>query len=82
MVLITLEPTIVLLVSRTFIIFVLENIECGPRKFDFDNVFLVDDGREDSSTTTSGPSSARQQNAIKLGIIKWRFAGVPMMAQH
>ena len=30
---------------------------------------------EDPSTTISGPPSARQQNAIK-----WRFAGVPMMA--
>ena len=58
----------------------------GPRKFclsesNFDNVlflfvFLVE-GREDPSTTISGPSSARQRNAIK-----WRFAGVPMMAQH
>ena len=34
-------------------------------------------GREDPNTTINGPSSARQRNAIK-----WRFAGVPMMAQH
>ena len=32
---------------------------------------------KDPSTTISGPSSARQRNAIK-----WRFTGVPMMAQH
>ena len=37
----------------------------------------VDEGREDPSTTISGPSSVRQRNAIK-----WRFAGMPMMAQH
>ena len=31
----------------------------------FDNVsFLVVEGREDPNTTISGPSSARQQNAI------------------
>ena len=29
------------------------------------NVFLVDKGREDPNTTISGPSSARQWNAIK-----------------
>ena len=51
----------------------------GSSKFcqrgsNFDNNFLVDDGREDPSTTLSGPSSARQRNAIK-----WRFAGVPMI---
>ena len=40
-------------------------------------VFLVDEGREDPSTIISGPPSARQQNAIK-----WRFAGMPMMAHH
>ena len=54
----------------------------GSRKFcqrgsNFDKVFLVDEGREDPSTTIRGPSSARQRNAIR-----WRFAGVPMMAQH
>ena len=53
----------------------------GSRKFcqrgsNFDNV-LVDEGKEDPSTTINGPSSARQRNAIK-----WRFAGVPMIAQH
>ena len=40
----------------------------GSRKFcqrgsNFD-VFLVDDGRDDPNTTKSGPSSARQRNAI------------------
>ena len=39
--------------------------------------FLVDESREDPSTTISGPSEARQRNAIK-----WRFAGMPLMAQH
>ena len=53
----------------------------GSRKFrrrgsNFD-FFLVDEGREDPSTSISGPSSAYKQNAIK-----WRFAGMPMMAQH
>ena len=44
----------------------------------FDNVFFYDDEwREYPNTTKSGPSSARQLNAIK-----WRFAGGPMMAQH
>ena len=38
-------------------------------------VFKVDEGRKDPSPTLSGPSSARQQNAIK-----WRFAGMPMNA--
>ena len=55
---------------------------CKSRKFcqrgsNFDGYFLVDKGREDPSTTIRGPSSACQQNAIKL-----RFAGVAMMAQH
>ena len=27
-------------------------------------IFLVDNGREDQNTTVSGPSSARQRNAI------------------
>ena len=47
----------------------------GSRKFfqrgsNFDYVyffiFLVDKGREDSNITISGPSSARQQNAIYM----------------
>ena len=55
----------------------------GSRKFcqrgsNFDNVFLkVDEGREDPSPTLSGPSSARQRTGIN-----WRFAGMPMNAQH
>ena len=39
-------------------------------------IFLVDE-KEDPNTTISGPSSTRQQNAIK-----WCFASVPMMTQH
>ena len=36
------------------------------RGFNFDVVvFLVDEGREVQSTTISGPSSSRQQKAIK-----------------
>ena len=55
----------------------------GSRKFcqrrsNFDNVFFkVDEGREGPSPTLCGPSSARQRNAIK-----WRFAGMPLNAQH
>ena len=40
-------------------------------------LIFVDKGREDPSPTVCGPSSARQRNAIK-----WRFAGMPMNAQH
>ena len=40
-------------------------------------LFLVDEPRGDQNTTRRGLSSARQQNAIE-----WRFAGVPLMAQH
>ena len=43
----------------------------------FTTFLSVDEGREGPSTTISGPSSVRQRNAIK-----WRFAGVPMIAQH
>ena len=46
----------------------------------FDNVFvvvLVHEWKEDLHTIVSGPSSAHQRNAMP-----WRFAGVPMMAQH
>ena len=48
----------------------------GPTS-NFDNFFVVDEGRENPITIISGPSSVRQRNAIK-----WRFAGVPMIAQH
>ena len=34
----------------------------GQRGSNFDNVFLVDKGREDPNATISGPSSARQRN--------------------
>ena len=43
----------------------------------FDNVFFVDVGREDPSTTIRCSSLARKRNAIKL-----RIAGMPMMARH
>ena len=36
------------------------------RGSNFDNFFLVDEGRKDSNTTISGPSSARQRYAIKM----------------
>ena len=39
--------------------------------------FQVDEGRKDPKPTLSGPSSARQQNAIK-----WHLAGMPTNAQH
>ena len=42
------------------------------RGSNFDNFFLVDEGRKDPNTI-SGRSTAH---------LKWRFAGVPMMAQH
>ena len=38
---------------------------------------FFDEGKEDPSTTNSGPSSAHQQNAFR-----WRFSGVLMVAQH
>ena len=47
------------------------------RGSNFGVFFKVGEGREDLSPTLSGPSSARQRNAIK-----WRFAGMPMNAQH
>ena len=33
--------------------------------------FLVDKGREDTNTSISGPSSARQRNTIKMAFL-WR----------
>ena len=39
----------------------------------------IDEGREDSNTTISGPSSARQRTAIICPPAK-HFAGVLMMA--
>ena len=54
----------------------------GSRKLcqrgsNFDNVFFKLIRGEVPSPTLSGPSSARQRNAIK-----WRFADMPMNAQH
>ena len=50
-----------------------------PRKFcqrgSNSDVFLM--RGEDPNSTIRGPSSVRKRNAIK-----WRFAGVLMMAQH
>ena len=43
----------------------------------FLGVCLVVERREDPNTTICGPTSARQRNAIK-----WRFACVPLVAQH
>ena len=55
-----------------------EGVQLNKRFFFFVFLFCVfDEGREEPSTTISGPSSARQRNAIK-----WHFAGVSMMAQH
>ena len=61
----------------------------GSRKFcqrgsNFDNVFLffflhvIDEGREDPNTTISGPSSARQRNAIKMAF-HWRADDGPTL---
>ena len=35
-----------------------------PEGSDFDVFFLVDEGSDDPNTTISGPTSARQRNAI------------------
>ena len=50
-------------------------VRAGPTLTFFLFVFLVDEGGEEPNTTISGPSSARQRNAIK-----WRFAGGPLMS--
>ena len=52
----------------------------GSRKgSNFDNFFLiVDDGREDPNTTICG----RYHWPASETPFKWRFAGVPLMAQH
>ena len=50
------------------------------RGSNYDNVFFLfvrGEGEKESITTICGPSSAHQRN-----VIKWRFAGGPMMAQH
>ena len=56
-------------------VFMRESIKLCQKGSDFDKVFLVDEGREDPSTTISGPLTTRQRNVIKC-----RFAGVPIMA--
>ena len=56
----------------------------GSRKFcqrgsNFNNVvffFLADEGWEDPNTTISGPSSARQQNAIEMAF-RWHADNDP-----
>ena len=40
-------------------------------------VFLVDEGREDPNTTKVGHHRPASETSFK-----WRFAGLPMMAQH
>ena len=64
----------------------------GSRKFcqrgpALTTFFVVDEGREDSNITISGPSSARQRNGIKwsaddgpilnAGLVALLFSGVP-----
>ena len=41
------------------------------RGSNFDNVFLVDERRDDQNTTKSGQSSAHQRNAISMAF-RWR----------
>ena len=49
----------------------------GSRKgSNFDNFFLIDDGREDPNTTICGSSLARQRNTIKMAF-RWRAADAP-----
>ena len=56
----------------------------GSRKFcqrgsNIDNLFfLFDEGRNDKNTTISGPSSARQRNAIKMAF-RWRADDGPTL---
>ena len=46
----------------------------------FDNVFLVEEGREDPNITKSGPSSACQRNAISMAF-RWQADdGPPLYA--
>ena len=40
--------------------------------------FFFDEGREDSNTTISGPSTARQRNAIQMAF-RWRADGGPTL---
>ena len=41
-------------------------------------LFLVDEVREDPTTTKSGPSSARQQNTIEMAFL-WRADNSPIL---
>ena len=51
-----------------------EGVQLRLRFFFF---FLVDEGREDSNITISGPSTARQQNAIYM-LFRWRADDGPL----
>ena len=44
----------------------------------FDNVFLVEEGREDLNTTISGPTSVHQRNAIQTAF-RWRVHDGPTL---
>ena len=51
----------------------------GPTlTFYFCFLFFFDEGRKDSNTTISGPSTARQQNAIQMAF-RWRADGGPIL---
>ena len=41
--------------------------------------FLVDEGREDTVTTISGPTSARQRNAIQMAFLRRADDGPTLM---
>ena len=46
--------------------------------FSFLFFFFFDEGRYDSNTTISGPSTARQRNAIQM-TFRWRADGGPTL---
>ena len=55
----------------------------GSRKFcqrgsNFNFFLFFDEGRNDSNTTISGPSTARQRNAIQM-VFRWRADGGPIL---
>ena len=52
--------------------------EFCQRASNFDYFFLVDEGREDPNTTISGPSLARQRNAILMAF-RWRADDGPTL---
>ena len=69
---------IIILKERNSTAVMRESRKFCQRGSNFDRFFLlVDEEREDPSTTISGPLSARQRNAIE-----WRFAGMPMIVHH